>query len=733
MDLTGTHLDGATLTGANFGLARLTGATLTNVSAAGTSFEDADLSANDSLPGASFAGAQTSLQKANFVDADVSGASFQDADLSGAVFTGSRAVGTAFNGVKAPDAVFSQAHVYGDGLAFDQAADLSNIDFSGAVLAGDVTETGGFDFGGAPLAGARFDNTICVACNFAGAHLENASFSSAYLPGATLSNAILTGASLDRAWLYCGSTANDWCAKVPNESAWAWPLALGTDEAYGPVPFATTNLTGATLSDVTACPDGKAGSIAPAGCQGHLLPRPGEAPPIPAACSASAHGACPTPTSTLFDATSMTDGEPWAVVVTSPPTWNTSLSGEGYYVALGNGTVQRTSQGSTTVIAGSPGKSCPATTAPCGDGGPATAALLGTPKGLAAGLDGSLYLADPVLLRVRRIDPTGVIATVAGTGTACTSQALGSCGDGGPATAATLAAAYGVWVDTHGVFYIADGVRGLRRVAVDGTITTLSAPPAGTLTRFQAVVGDAEGNLYATTQGPDHLVQIDSATGTATAVVGTGISGYNGTSDDDGLLPGTEVQVNLPEGLAVDLDGNILFADSGNALIRAYVPTTDHVIDLAGSVVNGIPQSGFNGDGHWAGDTVLAQPWSVAATRGALFVVADTGNQRVRQLGPNPVTTVGGGRQPEVVLSCRPRSIWSCRRLPVSSGSAAGRRLGAATIRHKGMVFAAGRRLVKFRGNVLFLFTEQRPLAPGRYVMTVRRAAGTQKRAIRIR
>ena len=124
-------------------------------------------------------------------------------------------------------------------------------------------------------------------------------------------------------------------------------------------------------------------------------------------------------------------------------------------------------------------------------------------------------------------------------------------------------------------------------------------------------------------------------------MVGTGTSGYNGNCCDlDGdLLPGTQVQVNGPVGLSVDLDGHILFADTGNALIRAYVPSTTYVIDdLAGVVVNGLPQGGFNGDGRCATDTQLLQPWGVTATRGALLVVADSGNRRIRQVGPGPVS-----------------------------------------------------------------------------------------------
>jgi hypothetical protein len=156
--------------------------------------------------------------------------------------------------------------------------------------------------------------------------------------------------------------------------------------------------------------------------------------------------------------------------------------------------------------------------------------------------------------------------------------------------------------------------------------------------------------IYASTRGPDSIIQIDPATGTATQVVGTGTSGYNGNSDSFGnLLPGIQVQVNQPVGLSVDLDGNIVFADAGNALIRAYVPSTTYVIDdLAGVVVNGLPQPGFNGDGNWATDTQLKDPTGVTATPGALLVVADSGNQRIRQVGPGPMSTSVGSRRAQV-------------------------------------------------------------------------------------
>jgi uncharacterized protein YjbI with pentapeptide repeats len=673
-DFSRTNFDGASLQQTSFELADLSGATFRNADATGASFRDARLAAHGNVPGASFAGSTTSLVGAVFVGADVSGASFQSADLSGAAFNRALAVGTDFNSVKAPNAVFNGAHIYGDGRAFDSARNLQAVDFVNAVLAGDANQ-GGFDLAGADLTGAKFDGAQCIGCNFTGSTLDGASFSDSYLLGAVFSSATLPRVNLVGAWLYCGTLSNASCSVVQGpQPRWAWPLALGSGEAFGPVPFATTDLTGVSLNDVTTCPDGKDGSIPPIGCDGHLLPDPGEASPIPALCSAAGLGACPTPTSTLFDATSL--GSPLAVAPATPPTWATTLTARGYYVALDDGTLRLVGDGSPQVIAGSPGQHCPSPTQVCGDGGPAAQALLGAPTGLAVGLDGSLYLADPVLHRVRRIDPSGRITTVAGTGASCSANTLGradprprvpellrqlprhprpllpgqrlvrssrfaipaDCGDGGPATAATLSGPYGVWVDPSGHLWIADGRRGIRGVLPDGTITTECCQRgAGGLGLLWAVVGDIAGNLYATSNDPDYLVKIDLTAGQATIFTGTGASGYNGNTDPNTglLLPGTSVQVNQPKGLSIGLNGDVVFADTSNDLVRAYVPASGHVVNLGGLVANGAPQGGFNGDARDADQTELNQPQAVTVTRGALFVVADTRNARLRELGPS--------------------------------------------------------------------------------------------------
>jgi hypothetical protein len=412
---------------------------------------------------------------------------------------------------------------------------------------------------------------------------------------------------------------------------------LGTGEAFGPVPFAATNLKGVSLDDVGVCPDGKAGTVSPAGCAGHLLPKPAHAPVLPAPCSSGGSDACPTATSTLFDASAI--GSPLAVAPASPATWATPLSGQGYYAALDDGTVRQVAAGAARIVAGQAGKHCTSPTSPCGDGGPATKALLGTPAALAVGLDGSLYIADPALHRVRLIDPSGQISTVAGDGSACTTPATStgpaSCGDGKPATAASLAGPYGVWVSPTEQIYIADGARGIREVhPASGTITTIATGGYD----VRGVVGDLSGNLYATTNNPDYLIKVTPA-GLVTKVVGTGTSGYNGNTNAFGSLsPGTAVQVNHPQGLALGPNGDVLFADTANNLIRAYVPSSGHVIDdLAGLVSHGKPQGGWNGDKQWADQTELDRPLSVAVTEGSLFIVADTGNYRLRQFGPSPL------------------------------------------------------------------------------------------------
>jgi uncharacterized protein YjbI with pentapeptide repeats len=623
-DLEGTNFNGASLTKTSFELADLAKAQFESVVAPQATFNDANLT------GATFAqlaqgSLVTNLQQANFVDATVSGASFQTADISKAAFDDALADTTDFNSVSATNTSFAGAHIYGDGPAFMSATDLTGADFDNAILAGAISGTSGFDLTGAKLNMAKFDNAQCIGCNFSGATLDGVSFHNAYLPGAQLSTATLNGASFNGTWLSCGSDSSGDPSDASCTPAEApqpqWPLALGSNESFGPVvPFTSTTLEEDPFAEVTACPDGQAPSSTD-GCKGRLIPdRPPlfphgpSDPPVP--CSAVALDACPTQTSTLFDGTKITDGAPISVVPAAPPTWSSTVSQAGYYVGLKDGTVVE-SNSPDAVVATSP-----------------------DPAGLAIGLDGSLYIADPMLHEVRRVDPSShTITTVAGTGAACGSPTA-ACGDGGPATAATLSGPTGVWASPSGALFIADGERGIREVLADGMITTIGPMPGSE--DIVSVAGDAAGNLYASANDPDHILQVDLSSGEVKTVVGTGTSGYNG----GGL--GTGVEINHPGALSVALDGNVVFADTDNDLIRVYTPGKGVVDDLAGVVSDGVPQGGFNGD-NFPDDTEFSDPAAVTVTRGAHFVVADTGNALLRQIGPNPLpTSVGttGGSPP---------------------------------------------------------------------------------------
>ena len=293
-----------------------------------------------------------------------------------------------------------------------------------------------------------------------------------------------------------------------------------------------------------------------------------------------------------------------------------------------------------------------------------------------------------------------------------------------------LAAANAVAVYPGGVLSIADGPAGVKVRNIGGSIVTLASGIGNAV----SIVASGDGLLYVATRSPDLIIQIDGLTGASKTVVGTGTSGYNGNTDThEFLLPGTQVQVNQPGGLSVDLSGNVVFADTVNHLIRAYRPSTGHVIDdLAGTIVEGLPQGGFNGDGKFAPATQLNLPLGVTATQGPLLVIADTGNQRVRQVGPAPVGSQEVRRGPEVVVSCRVGATWSCQRLPKTPGAAAPAKSTAVTIDHEGAAFAAGRMLSPGRGLVRFLVTEQKPLVPGRYDLLFLKAGRPWKQAISI-
>ncbi|MBZ5607930.1 MAG: hypothetical protein LAP38_06730 [Acidobacteriia bacterium] len=220
-----------------------------------------------------------------------------------------------------------------------------------------------------------------------------------------------------------------------------------------------------------------------------------------------------------------------------------------------------------------------------GDGGPALSALLSQAEGVAVDSLGAIYVADADDNRVRKITPDGVIQTVAGTGVA------GLAGDGDPANAALLNHPYGVAVDDRGNLYIADlGNARVREVSAGGTIQTIagggSVVPGGNGDGGQASIAQlleprnvaigADGSLYISDFGAHRVYQV-SAAGILTTLAGTGNAGFSGDGASARLA-----QLKAPAGVAVDANGVVYIADSGNNRIRKV----DHgVISTIFSVV----------------------------------------------------------------------------------------------------------------------------------------------------
>ena len=215
-----------------------------------------------------------------------------------------------------------------------------------------------------------------------------------------------------------------------------------------------------------------------------------------------------------------------------------------------------------------------------GDGGPATQARLNYPYGVAVDGAGNLYIADLANHRIRKVDSTGTITTFAGTGE------RGFGGDGGPASQAQINFPTGVAVDEAGNLYIADWSNArIRKVDGTGTITTIAGTgelgfggdggPAiqARLSLPYSVAVDGAGNLYIADQYNNRIRRVDS-TGTITTIAGTGERGFSG--------PATQAQLDDPTGVAVDGAGNLYIADASNHRIRLLTPTaTGSSLDFA--------------------------------------------------------------------------------------------------------------------------------------------------------
>lgn len=361
-----------------------------------------------------------------------------------------------------------------------------------------------------------------------------------------------------------------------------------------------------------------------------------------------------------------------------------------------------------------------------GDGGLATAAFLVQLQGVATDTRGNVYIADADDNRVRKIAPSGIISTFAGNGHA------GFSGDGGPASAAQLRTPYGLAADRTGNIYIADlGNARIRRVSPDGIISTFAgggstgpvqanggAATAIALNSPRNIAVDFYGTVYFSDFGGNRVYQV-SSTGTLTILAGSGQAGFSGdgsiawnaqlsapagvavdpagavyiadsgnarvrkvyrgvisTLGDSGI-PGATLAFTVvtPVGLAVDPDGSLFIADAGgNQILRVTPalavtpmaqPARDIAIDTQGNlyacsgavlyrrprlggvtVVAGQTSGTYLGDNGPLLNARLVQPGAIAHDRSGNLYVADTGHHRIRKITPdgNIYTIAGNGQ-----------------------------------------------------------------------------------------
>jgi sugar lactone lactonase YvrE len=266
-----------------------------------------------------------------------------------------------------------------------------------------------------------------------------------------------------------------------------------------------------------------------------------------------------------------------------------------------------------------------------GDGGPAAAAELNAPRALALDSAGDVFIADSGNNVVREVmAATGNIQTAAGNGTA------GATGDGGPATSAELSAPGGVFVDANGNIFIADaGNNEIREVsATSQTISRIAgtgsagftgdgaAATAATLRGPAGVFVDANGNVFIADRGNNVVREILAVTGNIQTVAGNGTAGASG---DGGLA--TQAELNGPAGIFVDASGDFFIADANNNLVREVVASSGTIQTVAG---NGI--AAFTGDGGNAIFAELSAPQSVYADKVGDLIIADSGNNAVREV-----------------------------------------------------------------------------------------------------
>ena len=290
--------------------------------------------------------------------------------------------------------------------------------------------------------------------------------------------------------------------------------------------------------------------------------------------------------------------------------------------------------GSTTIIAGTgtPGYS--------GDGALATAAQFNAPTDVAVAPDGSLYIADALNDRIRKIGPTGIVTTIAG-------GVRGFAGDGGPASAAKLYGPLFLQLDAAGNLFFVDAYNfRVRKIALNGMITTIAGSgkcpilsgDGGLATAADACPGwlalGPDGSVYFTDDGDARTygysrVRKVGTNGIITTIAGGGTRGFSG---DGG--PATAALLRSATGVIVDSGGDLFISDA--------VDSRNRKVDTSGRITTyaGTGTAGAAGDG---GDAIKAQlnfPSGLTFDANGNLYLADRNNLKIRKISPPPVPAI---------------------------------------------------------------------------------------------
>ena len=305
-----------------------------------------------------------------------------------------------------------------------------------------------------------------------------------------------------------------------------------------------------------------------------------------------------------------------------------------------------------------------------GDGGPAVAAQLSSPFGVAVRDDGDVLIADTGNNLVRLVDgATGIITRIAGNRTPSFS------GDGGPPTEAQLGGPSAVVSQpvsgpltqaaipqTRGVRYVVDTLnQAVRTFATAGTVSTLAgtggvpgaplpAPPRGELLKdshlaypMGAALSPDGSRLYVADTFNNRVAMVDLKGNTISTIAGNGVAGFSG--DGEAAI---RAMLSYPTGVAVDSAGDLYIADAYNARIRrvhfsSTGSTSGVITTVAGSGV-----LGYTGDGGPATKADLYFPLGIAVSGSPpILIIADSFNHRIRRVdGAGVITTLAGDGTP---------------------------------------------------------------------------------------